>query len=207
MYEVLNVLSREPKHVTKPHVMRENGFIPGVVYGGSRGSVPVKIHFQELFRLLQNTNTNLLELKLDGQKKILVNMEDVQRDPIGTKILHVTFHKLKRGQETTITLPFNFVGEAKGVEAGGVVLTQLNEFPVVGIPGDMPEDIEVDISNLDINENITLAQVKLSAKLRFDTDNLEQAIVTCSPPKKEPVIEEGETPEEKVVPETETNEG
>lgn len=181
MENVLNVESRASKHVIRPNQLRQKGFIPGVIYGKGIESVPIKVGKYDLMRSLDKFG-QVFEVKIDGKKRRLVNLEKVQKDPLGKETLHVAFHELKRGEETAVSLPIQVVGESPGDKQGGVITQPLKEVEVTGMPQNMPEAIEVDISQLGLNESIQLKDIQPPQNMKFDENLLEETVVNCAPP-------------------------
>jgi large subunit ribosomal protein L25 len=194
MYDQLTAQNRKTDSGPNPTKLRKSGFIPGILYGSEVESTPLQLSRDELVKTL-NHGHHVFEIKL-GQKTHLVNVGEIQRDPMSRKIIHISFLKLKENQKTTMAIPLHFVGEAKGSREGGVVTHPVNTLQVEGLPKNMPDSIEVDISELAMHEALHINEIKLPSGLSLKESNPEQVVVSCHPPKVEAAPEEPETPEE-----------
>ncbi len=202
MYELLKTEARLSKRVVSSNQLRKEGFVPAVIFGKELGSLPIKVEENNLRRCLAKAG-QILELEIDGGKKHLVNIDSIERNvTAASKIIHVSFLALQKGKKTTMTIPLLLVGEAIGAKEEGVVNQLMNEIEITGIPQDICDNIEVDITELELNSSITVADLKAPKGLEFSEGDLEKTVVNCSVPKlaeEEPVAaaegEEGEAAE------------
>lgn len=184
MYDLLHAESRNLS--VKPVQVRKNGEVPGVVFSKDMESVPVKFREAEVRKVLAH-GVKVLEVELQGQGKILVNLDKVQRDPVSRKVIHLSFHKLNKNQATTVHVPLKMVGTAIGSKEGGVVRLLVAEIEVTGLPHKIPEHLDVDVSEVELNGHLSVSDVKLPGGLSFSDSDLEKNLVNCSVPK---VVEE-----------------
>jgi large subunit ribosomal protein L25 len=175
--------------------LRRAGRVPAVVYGGdTRGGKPVAVDPKELMRILRSESgvNTLIELALDGGEAGRVLVKEFQLDPISSDLLHVDFYRLAMDKALTVTVPVSLNGEAVGVkQQGGLVDFVTREVQVECMPSEIPEHIEVDISELRVGDGVRLRdQVQgVAWKPVSDPDTL---LVHVLPPKVDESAEEAE---------------
>ncbi len=194
MYETLEIKKRETKDKINLNQLRRSGQIPGIIYGKNMDSLPVQVSEKEIKKIITK-QVHIFEVVLSKSETLLVNLENIQKHIISGKILHVSFQQVIKGQKTVVTLPLSFFGEAAGSLEGGVVTHQINEMNVEALPKDIPNQIEIDLSSLQINGSFSLKDVSLPPGVSFqETQDLEITLATCSAPQKikedEPVKDE-----------------
>jgi len=137
--------------------LRAQGLIPGVVYGKGMEAVPVSVNPRELNAAIagEGGQNNLLTLKggegLDGN---VVIVADLLRDPLKRKAMHVDLHKINLTEKIKVEVPINLVGTAAGVIAGGLLDFAKHVLEVECLPTQIPEHIDVDVTELTINHSI-----------------------------------------------------
>ena len=143
-----------------------------------------------------------------GKTKIEVILKDIQRDPQKSYITHIDFLEVDQNVKITVNVPLNFVNEDTciGVKtSGGVISHIITDVEISCLPKDIPENIEVDVQELDINQSIHLTEIKLPKGVEFltsaDKDH-DSAIVKCYQPVEEVI--ETEAPEAIAEPEDAT---
>ncbi|MGB9791470.1 MAG: 50S ribosomal protein L25/general stress protein Ctc [Thermacetogeniaceae bacterium] len=189
---------------TRPHgtkgqlrALRKRGVLPGVLYGKEVGNKLVQCSERDIERIIaeHSIGGTLINLELvdgDGGKvtPYLVMIREVQRDPIKQRLLHVDFFQVPLNEEIETEIPVHLVGEAPGVEKGGVLQHMLREVTVSCLPSKLPEYLEADISGLDIGDYLTVADLKLPEGVKV-LDDPESIIVSIV----EAVAEEAEEEE------------
>lgn len=142
---------------------RAQGTIPGCIYGKGMDSIPVFIDSMT-FTKTYKSGGKIFELDVDGAKH-LITVDNVEKDHLGKKIMHVGFHKLSAKQKVTIDVPIKLVGNSIGVKNGGMVQAVEATIPVKGKPTDIPEHLEYDVTELDVNGNVHWSDLTLPAGL------------------------------------------
>jgi large subunit ribosomal protein L25 len=179
--------------------LRRKGFIPGIIYGEGKEGKKIsldKITFQKLYK--KHIGEMVFYEIITGDDTYDTIIKDRQFHPVTQEVLHIDFLEIHKGKQITVNVPFKFEGEAKGVAEGGLLEILLRELEVSCLPKDIPDDIVIDVSDLEINDTIHLDQVELvNLETRLSEDT---PIVAVRPPKKEEEIEvpevEGEEAEE-----------
>ena len=187
-------------------IRREDSMVPAIIYGNEEESKNIKLKLNELTKASENElfYTQVLKILLEGNEEKVV-LKELQREPVKGKFLHADFQRVSRKTKLKVVVPFRFNGEeeCEGVKTGGGVLAKaISEIEIACLAGDIPEAIEIDITNLMLNDAIRLSDLSLPEGAEipgFDEEN-DQMIVSVNPPRaeeEEPEIaadgEEGET--------------
>lgn len=188
MYEMLKLEARAHRDQKSPRKIRNEGYVPGVIFGKGMDSVTFQVPLKDFTKFMHNSHSKVFEVEVAGYGKHLVSLENIQWDHMGSKYLHIELHKLSQHEKTVVTLPVRMVGTAPGVKAGGIVNLHIHEMDVKGLPKDFVECIEVDVSSLDINHSIHLSDLTPPKGLSWVEDG-ELVMVHCAAPRLE-VVEE-----------------
>ncbi len=145
------------------HALRDRGKIPAVIYGKGISSEPVEIDVRELESVVRKKGRNaLIDVVVRGRQKenkYVVMVKEIQREPIGGKIVHADLCKVSLKDKIHAAVPVVLKGESKGVKAGGIIQAGVRELDVECMPAQIPESIPVDISELDIGGHLTVADL------------------------------------------------
>lgn len=184
MQQELIVGPREETGKTAIKKLRANGKIPAILYGREFGPLLLSIEEKNLKAILRSAKGlhGLFELKIEGIKdsEHTVVFKEVQRDPIKDYILHVDFQKIRKGEELTADVSLHFVGEPVGVAAGGILQHYLYQITVQCLPKDLPDSIEVDISGLDIKDNVRIHDLLVLEGVKY-VNNPEEMVAAVTP--------------------------
>ncbi len=156
---------------------RQAGKVPAVVYGAasegaSRDAVSIAVEPKALLKILHSeagANT-LISLTLDGvNTKVLV--KDFQLDPITHQVLHADFYRVAMDRMIQVTIPVVLKGESKGVKLqGGLIEFVRREIEIECLPSDIPEHVDVDVSELMVNQGVRVRDVATNPKWQSVTD-------------------------------------
>lgn len=171
-----------PKSVTTG--LRRQGRVPAVLYGPGSQPTPVSVSGLELkSRLSATSHTRIVRLKseasdLDGRHVIF---KDVQRAPVSGDVLHADLYEVDLKRAIEVEVPLKFTGRAKGVADGGILQPLVRSMTVECLPLEIPEAIEIDVTELGVHDVIHVSTVKIpgNVKLIFDSD---YAVVSVLPP-------------------------
>lgn len=221
MDATLEVVKRNGRGKNEARRLRVGGRIPAVVYGARKKGkapegVPVAVDPKELLRILHSeagANT-LITLKLDGDES-RVMVKEYQLDPVTHRLLHADFYQLAMDRAVTVTVPIVIRGEAKGVKLdGGMIDFVTREVQVECLPTDIPERIDVDVSELMLHQAIRLRDLPENPKWKTlnepetmlvhvvlpkaeEAEATEEAEAVVAPEEAEPeVIKKGKTEKE-----------
>lgn len=200
----MDVHVREQRGTQQSKKLRDQDFIPAIVYGGKSQPTPVKVSradYEGIMRHHQGQSVVFHLNILDGDKKIADDtaiLKDEQYGAISEQVLHIDFQRLTKGQKIEVTIPVRSgYEEPVGVtEEGGMLDQPIHEIDVYCLPKNIPEVIEVDVSQLAIGDAIHVADLKLPEGVEPHHDP-ESIIFTVVPPMREEEDEEKEDePEE-----------
>jgi large subunit ribosomal protein L25 len=151
--------------------LRRAASIPAIVYGGNAAPQSIQLEHEKTWLASQNEwfYSSILDLDLDGKvQKVL--LRDIQRHPYKQIIMHLDFQRVDENQALRAKVPLHFLNQEKspaGKTAGVVVTHELNEVEVSCLPKDLPEFIEVDLSNLAVGDIIHLSELALPAGIEI----------------------------------------
>ena len=141
--------------------MRRMGFAPAILYGAQIEPVPLKINIKEVTKTLVDLQRQhaVINLKIDEDnvKDRYVMLKEVQVDPVHDTLKHLDFYAISLDKPVTLKVPLKFVGKAVGLELGGDMIVGLGEVSLQGLPLDIPSFLEVDVTELNINDKLTCA--------------------------------------------------
>jgi large subunit ribosomal protein L25 len=161
--------------------LRAAGSIPGVLYGLDKEPQPLGVSGRDFHKVLREAGENaLLDLALTGSKTEKVLVRELQRHPVSEEVLHVDFLRIDITKEIELTVPIRLVGTAAGVKAGGVLEFVRRDLKISCLPTKIPSAIDVDISELDINEAIHVSDLSVE-EVEILTDP-QRTIVVVHPP-------------------------
>ncbi|HEY8607164.1 MAG TPA: 50S ribosomal protein L25/general stress protein Ctc [Noviherbaspirillum sp.] len=145
--------------------LRNAGQTPGIIYGGSAAPVTVALDHNALFHALKKEafHSSILDMEVEGKvEKVL--LRDFQMHAFKQLVLHVDFQRVDQNQKIHVKVPLHFVNAeiSPAVKLGGAVISHvMNELDISCLPGDLPEFVEVDLSNVEAGASIHLSDIKL----------------------------------------------
>ena len=191
----INAEARAESGRTESRKLRRLGRVPAIIYGGGEGPSPITLDQNSLTHQmnLEAFFTSILNVKVGKQAQAVV-VKDVQRHPSKSVVMHLDFQRVVADEEITLTVPIHFLGEeiAIGVkEQGGVVEHTLTEVEITCLPANLPEYLELDVAQLQLNEILHLSDIKFpegvtSTQLEHQIDS---PVVAIHPPRQEEVEE------------------
>lgn len=196
---------RNEKRKKGTRKLRSKGYIPSIIYGPDIEPVLIKLEKKETEKIIRHLSSHNvmaeMKLKKDGKKETInVILKQIQTDPIKDEILHLDFYKVSEEKAVIMEIPISIVGESIGVKKGGILEHELREIKVEGFVREIPDFIEIDITNLDIGDAIFVKDLKVSEKIKIVEDP-ERVVVTIIKPKETVEEEKAEqiTEEVKVI--------
>ena len=194
-YYKLDISEREETRSKGAKAIRRNGFVPGVLYYSGEPNVNIAIDKSVLFHAMQS-GQRIFEIVQDGDSQYTM-IKEIQYHPVTDEIIHVDLMRVRRSEKMTIAVPLVLIGEAIGVKEGGVLSQSLTQIEISCFPTDVPENIELDIEDLDLNAAKSVADIKLDNEDIEVVSDVSLNIVSITPPAaEEEVIEEDELDEE-----------
>jgi large subunit ribosomal protein L25 len=145
--------------------LRARGFIPAVIYGGNDKPQPLQVSARDINAMMSQASGEnvLVELEIGGDSQSRTALvQEVQHSPVGGEIRHVDFHAISMDQMIQAEVPLEPVGTAVGVKTfGGLLEQSLRELAIECLPGDLPDRITVDVSQLNIGDAIHVRDIQL----------------------------------------------
>lgn len=155
----LKANSRDTGKKISKKLRRENK-IPAVLYGRELDSKSIAVDYGD-FRDVYKENlekTNFIFIKLDG-KEYRTLIKEIQVEPVTRAVLHIDFQEIYSGQKIAIKVPIKLIGEAPGLQEGGVLESNMREVDIECLPKNLPDHIEVDISELGLGDSIQIEDI------------------------------------------------
>jgi large subunit ribosomal protein L25 len=165
----LPIERRSKTGTTSAAALRRQGRIPGVVYG--HGTDPLHVSFEaKVFDdlLHHGGRTGVIALTLEGKKSDTALVRDIARNPVTRKVVHVDLQRVSEHEAVHARIPVVTVGTPLGVrEFGGVMDVQTHEIEVEGPVDELPDHLEIDVSQLGIHQHATASDIKLPAGFKL----------------------------------------
>jgi large subunit ribosomal protein L25 len=191
MDATLDAIKRDGRGKNEARRLRASGKIPAVVYGTrkegqSLEGVPVAVDPKVVMRILHSEAgaNSLISLRFNGRES-RVMLKEYQLDPVTHALLHADFYQLAMDRAITVTVPISLKGEAKGVKTqGGIIDFVSREIQVQCLPTDIPEHIDIDVTELALNQSVRVRDLPEHPKWK-PVSELDTMIVHVVLPKAE----------------------
>lgn len=181
MSTALQSEKRETAPQSSLRQLRFEGKVPSIVYGFKTESTPITVEERDLIKTVQAHGRNgAFKLAVDG-KDVDVILSDYQADVLTGKVEHADFLAINMSEELEVDVTIHLVGDSVGEKAGGVVQQPLWEVRVKAKPSDIPENIEVDISKMDIGDTIQISDLRDGAKYEIINEDDETIVLISAP--------------------------
>jgi large subunit ribosomal protein L25 len=195
MDAVLDAVERNLRGKNEARRLRASGRIPAVVYGTEKGkATEIAVDPKVLLRILHSESgvNTLIGLEGFSAGAARVMVKEYQLDPVSHKLLHVDFYQVAMDKTLTVTVPIVLKGEAKGVkQQGGIVDFVNREIEIETLPGDIPENITIDVSELMLNQGLRVRDIHSEgAKWKPLTDPDTMIVHVVAMKVEEPVVAE-----------------
>ena len=190
--EILNALPREGLGKKDSRKSRAEGLIPGVVYGPRMKPNHLTIDVREFREFMKHTGEQAMaRLKIGGGEPFLTVINEIQHHPVTDRILHIDFKQIPEDEPVEIAVPLHFFGESPGVHEGGLFMSNLHQVILKALPKDIPETIEVDISELDFDNAYHIEDLNIPGNVEILHDK-DETVATVIMPREIEVEEEEE---------------
>ena len=180
MAEILvSAKSRSDRGKNAARRLRASGMIPAVVYGGKNDAQAVSVDPKTLLKVLRSEagRNTILSLDLEGGGKTSAILKKWQVDPVDERFIHADFYRIAMDVAIRVKVPILAKGEARGVKVdAGILEIIMREVEVECLPGDIPERIEVDVTDLGLHGGIRVSELKVSEKVKI-LDDADQIVV------------------------------
>ena len=192
----LNAKSRELSGKGAARKLRSNNAIPAIVYGAKKDPEMLSINTSEFVKIIREHGSMGLFFNLniegDSGKKKSVMLKDMQMDTFSLNYLHIDLHEIDMDAMVTITVSVETVGESMGVKEGGLLQIIRRELDVVCKPSDAPDNIQIDITNLDVGDAVHVEDIDLGENVEIPHEVNFTIITIVAPTVEEEEVEEDE---------------
>jgi large subunit ribosomal protein L25 len=175
----LSVDVRDERGSRATRRLRRSGLVPGVLYGATHDeTVSFKVSDRELRRILVDGSA-LIDVEIGGEKSVPAILKDRQLHPVRDEVMHVDFLEvnLKEKIHASVSLELEGGDDAPGVKEGGILDHATREVEIEALPTDIPEQIVIDVSGLEIGSTLTLADVTAPDGVTFVHEPLDELVV------------------------------
>ena len=168
--QVLKCKSREVKNTGYLRQLKRNEWVPAVVYGKDHENLTILLAKKELSRVFTHIGTRgIFSLEIEGKEQpVTAQVREVQKNRISGDIIHVDFLTVKMNEKIHSMIRIHLVGEEALTIKGGVLQQTLRELPIFCLPGNLPEVVTFDVSDLEIGSRITVSDLALPATLEVE---------------------------------------
>ena len=159
--ETVTLEANERKETSKAarNKIRREGRVPGVFYSRHSDPISVDVLEKKIHPMVFTSKTNLISLKIEGREELECIIKDIQFDPVTEEIVHFDLLGVTRGEVIQLEIPVQLLGNSVGVKEGGVLQHLLHKLDVECLPKHIPEQIEVDISELAIGDSVYVSDI------------------------------------------------
>ena len=186
--------------------LRNNDAVPAVLYGNKIDPMPISVSTLDITTMIRLHGESGLFINLaingDTLPSRTVMLKEIQMDAFKLKYLHADFQAINVDEKITITVPVEAIGDSIGVEAGGILQVIRRELDIICLPGDMPEVIQIDTTNLEVGDAVHVEEIDLGPDIEIPHD-VNFTILTIVAPTAEVSEEEGEDDIEEAIEEKE----
>jgi len=189
----VNAKTRQDLRGSVNDKLRREGRVPAIVYGKNKEPLAVSVDSLELLKTLRDEGKNaIISLDVEGDSPRQVMFHEYQIEPLRNELYHADFYIVDMSTEVDVQVPIHVEGNAQGVQDGGILSQPLHELSLRAKPNEIPNEIQVDVSNLEVGDSFLVSDLKEANNYEI-TEDESTTIVTILPPQTEEVVEPGET--------------
>jgi len=191
----LTAQTREAVGKGQARSLRREGRIPAILYGSGIDNIKLSVEASELEKMFNSPgySRGLINLNIKGGKPYskTVMVKELQVDPVKAHYLHLDLHEIRMDRKISTMVYINAVGTPKGVEEGGILQIIRRELEVYCLPANIPEQIDIDVSNMEIGDSIHVSEIAVEGDVEIPYE-VDFTVVTLVSPKMEIEEEAGE---------------
>ncbi|GAB4296629.1 MAG: 50S ribosomal protein L25 [Ignavibacteriaceae bacterium] len=174
------------------NLLRKSGRVPGVFYSKHNAPIAIDVAENSIKPLIFTSSTHLIALQLEGKDEFDCVIKDVQFDPVTDRIIHFDLIGLTKGEKLQLEVPLQLIGTPVGIKEGGILQVLLHKLEIECLPKDIPQQLEIDISQLKVGDSIHIKDLKYENIKILHNDTAVVVSVVHPKVEKEPVpAEEG----------------
>ena len=182
METVLQATTRDTRGKGAARKLRAEGRVPGVFYGHGVDAVAISLSARDLVHFFHANRGGATVVDLDVEGKVhMVIPREVQKDYLRGSYLHIDFLEVRRDEKVKMSIEIHEIGEAPGVKTGGVIEHHLREVEIECLPGDVPEQVVADISELELGDMLRVGDLPAPAGVEILTDPETPVISVVTP--------------------------
>ena len=194
-YYKLDVSNRKELRSKGARALRKKGLIPGVLYYAGEENVNISIEKSVLFHAMQS-GQRIFEIDQEGDSQYTM-IKQLQYHPVTDEVIHIDLMRVRRSEKINISVPLVLIGESIGVKEGGVLSQSLNQIEISCFPTDVPEQIELNIEDLELNSAKNVGDLELNLEdVDIVTDSSLNIVSITPPAAEEEVVTETDGDEE-----------
>ena len=201
----LDAKKRETKTSGEINKLRTNGFVPGILYGGSEQNEKISLSKNAIKNLIHSENffSAILNLNIDGKKETVLP-RDISFDPLSDEPVHIDFLRIVKGAKLALEIPVRFINSEKspGLKKGGVLNIVRRKIELKCPTENIPSELVVDLDNTEIGTSIKISSIKLPENVVPTIQGRDFVVATVASPT---VVVEPEKPAEETAAEGETD--
>ncbi len=181
----LNATRRSESGKGPSRRLRKSAQIPAIAYGKELSATKIAVSPKALLQVLTSPHgqNSVLELDVDGKEKLTVMVRDYAYHPLTRELVHADFLQIKLDQPIDVEVPLICTGKAKGIVTGGILQQVFRRIPIRALPEKIPVSVEVDVTELDMNESLKASQIKLPEGVTVRLPAEQTVIVVAAPEK------------------------
>jgi large subunit ribosomal protein L25 len=159
--------------------LRRDGEVPGIYYAKGIDPIPLTLPEISLKPLVYTSETHIVNLKVDGSEEKKSILKNIQFDPVTDRVIHFDLLGISLDKEIEIEVPVMLVGSAKGVKEGGIIQHTMHKLNISCLPGNIPEHINIDITELALGDSVHIGNLKYdNIKFLQNEDVIIVSVVT-----------------------------
>jgi large subunit ribosomal protein L25 len=194
----LKAKPRTTKGNSPARALRRDGAIPAVIYGPGKASVALSVNVYDLEQALKGAGGRqiFVDLAIEGGEIRKAMLKELQRHPVNGSFIHADFYEVALDRKMRVMIPVTTVGKCQGVEMGGMLQIIRRELEALCFPTDIPDEIEIDITELDMGESVHVEDITLEGDVELVHDVNFTVLTILAGREEEEEVEEGEEGEE-----------
>lgn len=192
---IIDAQIREERGKNENRRLRSKGMIPAILYGVTNENISLSVKPLDVVQVLRSKKgaNTLFHINMIGERttRSAVLIKDYQLDPVKDVLIHCDFVRVKMDEKLETNIPIHTTGKAKGIEMGGMLEMVMREIPIECLPADIPEDIIIDVTAMNIGDAVRVRDISLGDKIKVLAEE-DLLVLHVVPPKKiaEPVAAE-----------------
>jgi large subunit ribosomal protein L25 len=194
----LTAKPRTTKGNSPARALRRDGAIPAVIYGPGTEPVALSVNVYDLEQALKAAGSSqvFVDLSIEGGVTRKAMLKELQRHPVNGSFIHADFYEVALDRKVGVMIPVTTVGKCQGVEMGGMLQLIRRELEALCIPTDIPDVIEIDITDLDMGDSVHVEDIAMEGDVELVHDVNFTVLTILAGRQEEEEVEEGEEGEE-----------